>query len=241
MLTMISRGKNRPTTRSRPLKNRYFRDSKLSEREFLKILRGFADDLSASQAARESGISLRSVNDIYVRVRARIWQDIWMDHSLFKRMGGYLRICAETHVRRDGKKLEYEGNPFDVVGGDGPYRSGALSDALEVKEELYNKDVRRLWTERKLERRLPRTETKWAHVVEIYARERSGTLQRPNSSEAFEEFSAAFLEAKRRGDEEACWRILDDWDEDKSRFRYRGESNKRFFDDLKRMLKKNPL
>lgn len=241
MLKMVSREKNRPESKSRLLKNRYFRDSKLSEREFLKVLRGFADDLSTSEAARKSDVSLRSVNDIYVHLRGRIWREVWIDHDLFNGMGGYLRICAETHLRRDGKKLEYEGNPFDVVKANARNSSFAVSDALEVKEELYNENVRRLWAKRKFERRLPKTQTTWSHVVEIYARERSGTLQRPNSSEAFDEFSAAFLKAKQRRDEAACWRILEDWEEDKRRFQYRGEGNKRFFDDLKRMLKRNPL
>jgi transposase len=54
------------------VKNRYFRRSKLSESKFRQILRLFALDLTASDAARLSGVSVRSVNEIYLRLRERL-------------------------------------------------------------------------------------------------------------------------------------------------------------------------
>ena len=53
-------------------KNRYFRRSKLSEAKFRQIVRYFAMDLTATDCAQLSGVSVRSVNSIYLRMRARI-------------------------------------------------------------------------------------------------------------------------------------------------------------------------
>ena len=55
-------------------KNRYFRHSKISEAKFRQILRYFAMDLTATDCAELSGISIRSVNSIYQRIRQRLAQ-----------------------------------------------------------------------------------------------------------------------------------------------------------------------
>ncbi len=55
-------------------KNRYFNRSKISEAKFRQILRYFAIDLTATDCAELSGISVRSVNSIYLRIRARLAQ-----------------------------------------------------------------------------------------------------------------------------------------------------------------------
>jgi transposase len=52
--------------------NRYFRSSKISEVKFRVLLRCFGLDLTATQAARMTGISVRSVNQIYLRLRHRL-------------------------------------------------------------------------------------------------------------------------------------------------------------------------
>ena len=54
------------------MRNCYFKGSKLTGCRFRQILRLFALDLTASDAARLSGVSVRSVNDIYLRLRERI-------------------------------------------------------------------------------------------------------------------------------------------------------------------------
>ena len=55
--------------------NRYYRRSKISEAKFRRLLRYFALDLTASDAARLSGLSVRSVNAIYLRLRQRLLED----------------------------------------------------------------------------------------------------------------------------------------------------------------------
>ena len=52
-------------------KNRYFSRSKISEAKFREILRYFAMDLTATDCSELSGISVRSVNTIYLRIRIR--------------------------------------------------------------------------------------------------------------------------------------------------------------------------
>jgi transposase len=54
------------------VRNCYFKRSKLTAARFRQILRLFSLDLTASDAARLSGVSVRSVNEIYLRLRERL-------------------------------------------------------------------------------------------------------------------------------------------------------------------------
>jgi transposase len=54
------------------VQNPYFKDSKLSARRFRQILQLFSLDLTASDTARLSGVSVRSVNDIFLKLRHRL-------------------------------------------------------------------------------------------------------------------------------------------------------------------------
>jgi len=52
--------------------NKYYRRSKLSEHKFRQLVRCFALDLTASDTATLTGLSRRSVNDIFARIRERL-------------------------------------------------------------------------------------------------------------------------------------------------------------------------
>ena len=54
------------------LKNKYQKFSKISEPQFRQILRLFALDLTASDTARLTGISVRSINTLFLRLRQRL-------------------------------------------------------------------------------------------------------------------------------------------------------------------------
>ena len=54
--------------------NRYYKCAKISEAKFRYLLRLFALDLTASDTARLTGLSVRSVNDLYLRLRRRLQQ-----------------------------------------------------------------------------------------------------------------------------------------------------------------------
>ena len=52
--------------------NRYYKCSRISEVKFRYLLRLFALDLTASDAARLTGLRVRSVNEVYLRLRRRL-------------------------------------------------------------------------------------------------------------------------------------------------------------------------
>ena len=53
-------------------KNKYQKFSKISEPQFRQILRLFALDLTASDTARLTGISVRSINTLFLKLRQRL-------------------------------------------------------------------------------------------------------------------------------------------------------------------------
>ena len=57
------------------IKNRYYRRSKISTAKFRKLIHYFSFDLTATETAHLSGISLRSVNAIYLKIRHRIAEE----------------------------------------------------------------------------------------------------------------------------------------------------------------------
>jgi transposase len=56
-------------------KNRYYRHSRISEELFLGVLFGFTQDLTATECASQTGISVRSVNSIYLKLRRWLAND----------------------------------------------------------------------------------------------------------------------------------------------------------------------
>src|ERR1035437_3591407 len=52
--------------------NKYYNRSKISEARFRHLVRCFALDLTATETAALTGISVRSVNTIYLRIRERL-------------------------------------------------------------------------------------------------------------------------------------------------------------------------
>lgn len=56
-------------------KNKYYRHSKIGEAKFRQLLRLFAMDLTATDAAQLCGLSVRSVNAVYQRIRVRLAQE----------------------------------------------------------------------------------------------------------------------------------------------------------------------
>lgn len=52
--------------------NKYFRYSKMSEARFRRLVRCFVLDLTATQTAAVTGISIRSTNAIFLRMRRRM-------------------------------------------------------------------------------------------------------------------------------------------------------------------------
>ena len=46
--------------------NKYYKAAKIGEAKFRQIMRCFSEDLTASSTARMTGVSVRSVNDLFM-------------------------------------------------------------------------------------------------------------------------------------------------------------------------------
>lgn len=55
--------------------NRYYRRSRISEKKFREIIKYFALDLTANRTAQLTGLTHKSVNQIYLKIRLRLVQD----------------------------------------------------------------------------------------------------------------------------------------------------------------------
>lgn len=55
--------------------NRYYRRSRISEKKFREIIKHFALDLTANRTARLTGLTHKTVNQIYLKIRLRLAQD----------------------------------------------------------------------------------------------------------------------------------------------------------------------
>lgn len=56
-------------------KNRYYKRSRIAEKNFRQIIRYFSLDFSASDTARLTGISVRSINTIFIKLRMRLAEE----------------------------------------------------------------------------------------------------------------------------------------------------------------------
>ena len=55
--------------------NRYYRRSKISERKVRQVVRHFALDFTASDVAKLTGLTRKSVTSIFLRVRERVAEE----------------------------------------------------------------------------------------------------------------------------------------------------------------------
>ncbi|MCG8427761.1 MAG: IS1595 family transposase [Chromatiales bacterium] len=53
-------------------RNKYYKFSKISEARFRRLIKAFAMDFTATDSAELTGLSIRSVNDIFLKIRRRI-------------------------------------------------------------------------------------------------------------------------------------------------------------------------
>jgi transposase len=63
-------------------KNRYYRRSRINEAKFRQLVRCFALDFTASSTAELIGISVRSTNTIFLKIRHRIAEYCEIDTPL---------------------------------------------------------------------------------------------------------------------------------------------------------------
>ena len=114
--------------------NRYYKHSKISEAKFRQVVRAFALDVSASDAAALTGVSVRSVNAIFLKMRRRIAQhceaqspfsgEIELDESYF----GPKRVRGKRGRGAGGKTIVFgifkrQGNVYTEIVPDAKKRS----------------------------------------------------------------------------------------------------------------------
>jgi len=56
-------------------KNRYYKRARICERKFRQLLRYFAMDFTATNVAQLTGLSVRSVNEIFLKIRKRLAEE----------------------------------------------------------------------------------------------------------------------------------------------------------------------
>ena len=89
--------------------NRYYKSAKISEAKFRYLLRLFALDLTASDTARLTGLSIRSVNTIYLRLRRRLQanamcQSTWRAPSSWTNVTSVRDGCGGSRAGEQGAK-----------------------------------------------------------------------------------------------------------------------------------------
>ncbi|ODU40048.1 MAG: transposase [Lysobacteraceae bacterium SCN 69-48] len=94
--------------------NRYYSRSRIAESTFRRVLRYFALDLSASDTARLTGISLRSINDIYIKLRWRLAEECERHSDLAGQIEVDESYFGPRRVR--GKRGRGAGNKTIVFG-----------------------------------------------------------------------------------------------------------------------------
>lgn len=60
-------------------KNRYYRASKISERKFASVIFMFTQGIPSPEIARATGLSLRSINELLIKLRRRVFEDVRLD------------------------------------------------------------------------------------------------------------------------------------------------------------------
>lgn len=108
------------------MRNKYCRRSRISESKFREILKYFSMDLNATQASNLTGISRRTISDIYQKLRIRIYEltqkegmfsgEVEVDESYFgaRRVRGKRGRGAKGKVPVIGL-LKREGRVFTKV------------------------------------------------------------------------------------------------------------------------------
>ncbi len=97
-----------PSISRHQAKNRYYRHSRISEQLLLEVLHCFSTDMTATQAAADTGISVRSVNSIYLKLRRWIAQTDSADINTAKQDIYILQIENDDIVLRVISDSEFD-------------------------------------------------------------------------------------------------------------------------------------
>jgi hypothetical protein len=88
-------------------RNRYYRGSKLTETQFVQIVLMFTHGSPASEIASETSVSLRSINELLIRLRRRVFEDATLD-PLRQAHGEYGRPPADHPFWQQHRSCLYD-------------------------------------------------------------------------------------------------------------------------------------
>ncbi|UWQ73600.1 hypothetical protein [Leisingera sp. M658] len=121
-------------------KNRYMRNAKLSEYKFLKILRGFADDVPAKNLAETSGISEKTIRATYRVLRRKLFEGVVMHRHGFGNAGFYL--LRNGRVEDKGKRFLQGVVESEIFTRHIERHAPRLSDAGELQNLMFEVSTR---------------------------------------------------------------------------------------------------
>jgi len=88
-------------------RNRYYRGSKISEESFELIVHMFTRGSPASEIAKEAGVSIRSINELLIKLRQRVFEDARLD-PLRAAHGEYQRPPADSDFWESHRACLYD-------------------------------------------------------------------------------------------------------------------------------------
>ena len=115
------------------LKNKYQKFSKITEPKFRQLLRLFALDLTASDTAKLTGVGIRSVNSLYLKLHRRLAEECERQASLYGIAGldepyfGAKRIRGRRGYGAGGKTIV-----FGILKRGGKVYTGIVPDASKA-------------------------------------------------------------------------------------------------------------
>jgi len=102
--------------------NRYYKHSKVSEYQFRRILKGFAQDFTATDTAKMTGVSTRSINTIFIKIRYRLAEYCEANAPLPQKAGAEMEEAAPRQMNGTDNALpEVQHMLFGLV-----YRGGSV-------------------------------------------------------------------------------------------------------------------
>ena len=76
--------------------NKYYRRSRISEHQFRRVARYFARDLCATDTADLIGLTTKTVNNIYLKIRVRLAQECERESPFTPASGNRLSRAAKS-------------------------------------------------------------------------------------------------------------------------------------------------
>ena len=117
--------------------NRYYKYSKISERKFRLILRYFATDLNAFQTATLAGLTHKSVNDLFLKIRLNIVREC-------ERLSASSFNQSEASGPTTMNPLEYVKNAGEkaVIFGITEQGGSIYTEAIPIEKSLFSTVVK---------------------------------------------------------------------------------------------------